>query len=127
MEYLAGQRDREGVTHLSLRVPLDGVPYSVSLQRYVTATVRIDRDDGNLNDVIRIAWEPEGGGLYPSFDGTLTVWSDAGPEKTYVELEGTYKPPLGLLGQAFDSILGRAIARRTARALLLDIARRIAN
>lgn len=99
----------------------------MSLQRFVTAIVRIERDDDNLNDVIRIAWEPEGGGPYPSFDGTLVVWADGDANKTYVELEGSYQPPFGVLGQAFDSILGSTLARRTARALLLDIARAIAD
>ncbi len=128
-EFFQRRNDADGKARLALRVPLErrGPFAGLALEHDVAVTARKGRDDRNLNDVIRIAWEPVEGRAYPAFAGTLAVWAEGDPEKSFVELDGTYQPPGGLSGQAFDEAFGQSIARRTARALLHDIARAVSE
>lgn len=111
----------------SIEVPLVvtladfGIPGDMNLERTVQVHVVKRRDALNINDEIALRWDPGAGQPFPAFDGTLTLWSES-PEKTFVELRGSYEPPLGGAGKIFDEALGRAIARRTARQFLLTLA-----
>jgi hypothetical protein len=69
---------------------------------------------------VEIKWRAYDGGLYPIFRGTRTVEDEVG---TYcrIDLDGSYEPPLGLAGVAFDSVLGHRIAVAAARELLAEI------
>lgn len=127
--YFAKRRDPDGKTRLPLRIPLDGSALlkGLALEHDVAVVASRGRDEQNLNDVIKIVWEPEGGGAFPKFDGTLVVWAEHDPKESFIELDGTYTPPGGTSGEAFDETIGRAIARRTAHVLLSDIARAIAD
>jgi hypothetical protein len=92
-----------------------------------TVNVRFsrERDPMHFDQPWGVHWEPAGGGLYPTFDGTLTVRADENYESSLLELRGRYDPPLGLVGEAFDAIAGSRIAAATARELLRTIAERI--
>ena len=127
--YFAQRRDSDGKTRLPLRVTLDGrgLLHGLALEHDVNVTAYTDRDDQNLNDLIRISWAPDGGGPFPTFTGTLVVWAEHDPRRSFIELDGTYSPPGGTGGEAFDDAVGHAIARRTARELLDDIARAIGD
>jgi hypothetical protein len=127
--YFAQREDSAGSAHLHLRVPLKGLPglKELALEHDVRAIARRGRDEQNLNDVIQISWQPEGGGPYPSFAGTLVTWAEHDPKQSFIEIDGTYAPPLGVAGEAFDEGLGHAIATRTAQTLLEDIARAISD
>ena len=127
--FFARNRDGDGTTHLTLRVPMDPVAgfAGLALEHGVRVRARRDRDDQNLNDLIRIAWEPEGDGPYPKFEGTLVTWAEHDPARTFLELDGTYEPPMSAAGEAFDATVGHAIAQRTARALLQDLGRAISE
>ena len=109
-------------------MPLDGVAgfSGLALEHAVRVRAWRDRDDQNLNDLIRITWEPEGGGAYPAFRGTLATWGETDPPQTFIEIDGTYEPPMGVAGEAFDAAVGRAIAQRTVRAFLDDLGRAMA-
>jgi len=126
-EFFAQRRGADGVARLTLRVPLDdaGALSGLALEHAVAVRARRDRDEQNLNDLVRIDWEAEGGGPYPRFEGTLVTWAEHDPNETFVEIEGAYTPPLGMAGELFDAAVGRAIAQRTARALLGDLGRAI--
>jgi hypothetical protein len=127
--YFAKHEDSAGVAHLHLRIPLDGLPAleGLGLEHDVRVIARKDRDDQNLNDLLRISWEPEGGGPYPGFSGTLVAWAEHDPKQSFIEIDGTYTPPLGVAGEAFDEALGHTIATRTMHALLEDIARVVSD
>lgn len=58
--------------------------------------------------VFPISWTAVGSkALFPKMTGDL-ILSHVGPEKTKLELEATYEPPLGLLGKVADRVvLGR--------------------
>jgi hypothetical protein len=68
---------------------------------------------------LTLSWDPQDQTV-PRFAGTLTS-VEKGAGKTALTLEGTYTPPLGIAGAAFDLVAGRKIAAATARALLEDI------
>jgi hypothetical protein len=65
----------------------------------------------------RIHWKPQGG-PYPEFEGELTVRADETWETSRLELRGSYRPPGGIAGAAFDLVVGGRIASATAQALL---------
>ncbi len=108
---------------LRLRVPFQGAPsdYGIYFDRDVLVEANRARDEGNLNDVLSIKWAPEGTGIFPRFSGTLAVCGDDNPVRSFIELDGSYAPPLGAAGQVFDAAIGHHIAQATARELLADI------
>jgi len=122
LAFFAARQDADGVTRMRLRVPMDG---TVALEREVRIEARETRDDENLNELVRIAWEPQGSVMFPRFEGTLTVWGDDDPNKSFVELRGHYTPPLGAAGQVFDDAIGFKIAQSTASEFLRDVKRDI--
>ena len=65
----------------------------------------------------RIHWTPLAG-PYPQFEGVLTVRADETYRSAQLELAGSYLPPGGALGAAFDWVAGARIAAATAQALL---------
>jgi hypothetical protein len=110
---------------MRLRVPVKGTSQGVFLDREVRIEAWRDRDDQNLNDLIRIRWTSEGSVVFPKFAGTLVVWGEGDADLSFIELDGDYKPPLGLAGELFDETIGHRIAQSTARELLKDLKRGI--
>ena len=113
----------DGISRLRLRVPVDGATrkYGIYLDREVVVEAHRARDEENLNDVIRIAWLPEGAMVFPRFAGSVAICGQDDPARSYVELDGSYAPPFGAAGQLFDATIGRQIAQATARELLKDL------
>ena len=72
----------------------------------------------NQTIVFEIHWESADSGLYPVYDGTLTVAQDETYESCRLILEGKYTPPGWVAGAAFDAVLGSRIADATAKDLL---------
>jgi hypothetical protein len=72
---------------------------------------------------LAIRWEVTGpgGGLFPVLDADIRV-HPAGEQGTLLALQGTYRPPLGALGQALD----RAILHRVAAATIRNFLHRVA-
>ena len=100
-----------------LTVPVPGVE-GAALGKDVRATVTPGADPMGFDEPWKLHWEPESGGVYPDFDGTLTIRADETYETSMLELQGSYKPPLGAAGALFDAVLGSRIAHETARELL---------
>lgn len=109
------------------------LPQSVRLTATVPATsielakeVRVEyahaTDPMYFDEPWSVRWAPEGGGLYPSFQGQLTVRADESYGSCILELQGEYAPPAGAVGRAFDAALGKKIAQETAQNLLSAIA-----
>jgi hypothetical protein len=69
-----------------------------------------------------VTWAPERSGPYPTFTGDLAIESADDYNSFYLVLNGTYEPPLGAVGAAFDAVVGHRIAENTARNLLAVIA-----
>lgn len=62
--------------------------------------------------------------LFPRMQAKLLVYPLSGHE-TQLELEGTYDPPLGLLGDAIDAVVGHRIAEASVLHFLRDVAARL--
>jgi hypothetical protein len=67
--------------------------------------------------VMGVTWSPKDGGPYPDFEGTLAL-SDLTSSSSKLVLSGKYGPPGGLVGAAFDAVVGRRMASASLKALL---------
>jgi hypothetical protein len=102
---------------IELTVPLgDG-----TLAKDVNVVFTTASDPRHFDEPWGIHWEPKGGGPYPTFDGTLAVRADETYDKSVLELDGQYAPPLGAAGALFDAVVGKRIAELTAQGLLKRI------
>ncbi len=118
------RRQHDGASRMRLHVPMGkAASLGFSLDREVRVEIERTRDAGNLNDITKIAWHPEGTAMLPQFEGALIVWGDDDPGRCFLEIDGYYVPPLGAAGQVFDEAIGHQIAQSTARELLQDIKR----
>jgi hypothetical protein len=72
--------------------------------------------------LLDVSWTPKDGGAYPDFHGTLTV-ADEGAGWSRIDIDGSYKPPFGVIGAAFDVAVGHRIAAATAVELLAQLKR----
>ena len=63
-------------------------------------------------------WGPCEGGPYLTFKGEIEVAAGAGRDASIIVLSGSYIPPLGIAGQAFEFIVGRRIAMAIAKDVL---------
>lgn len=59
--------------------------------------------------------------LYPEMRATLTI-RPVGPSETLLDLDGTYDPPLGWLGDALDAVAMRRIAQDSVTGFVSDVA-----
>jgi hypothetical protein len=123
LERFFAQHAQDDVAVVTLRAPiaLPGFP-DVALSR--DCEVRLRRRDGRaaMIAVYDVSWEAAGGGPFPQFRGTLSAPNDEDYDSCFLALDGTYEPPLGLAGAAFDAVLGHAIAQTTGNDLLERIA-----
>ncbi|GAC1412535.1 MAG: hypothetical protein NVSMB64_22810 [Candidatus Velthaea sp.] len=72
--------------------------------------------------LLDVSWAPKDGGPYPTFAGTLSVAEDSAGWSR-IEIDGTYRPPFGVAGAAFDAAFGHRIAQGTASELLAELKR----
>jgi hypothetical protein len=59
--------------------------------------------------------------LFPHMKAKLSVYPLSNTE-TQLELEGSYDPPLGVLGDAIDAVVGKRIAEATVLRFVQDVA-----
>lgn len=71
-----------------------------------------------------IAWQAQAPRWFPQLHGKLLVYPLSSTE-TQLELEATYEPPLGLIGDAFDAAVGHRVAHPSVYNFLRDIAQRL--
>jgi hypothetical protein len=94
-------------------IPLLGHRVKMSFGLWLDIT-----EAGPQHEEIRLLWK-SGTNVLPDFHGTIRFRIHG--RDTLLGVEGKYVPPLGWFGAAFDTLLGRHIARYT----LHDLARRI--
>jgi hypothetical protein len=107
-------------TRLALRVPLGipGLKTGLLMRRDVSATIKQVQAVSDAFEDFSVNWEAIGGGPFPRFAGKIEVQGDEDYDSFRLVLQGTYDPPLGVAGEAFDALVGRWIAIATARDLL---------
>jgi len=113
-----------GTHTFSIRLSLDFIPGDFAIEKDVAVSVYLARDEANVNDETRLFFEAvPSSERFPKFSGTIAV--DAADRGSYLHLYGSYDPPLGKIGDVFDAVVGRRIARESAQALLVDIRERL--
>jgi len=121
--YVAEQPARDGGVRIVLRAHGLARPAIVSL----TPAQRPQ----DMAPRYTVHWEAESTDRYPVFDGILSIEGSDDYDEFRLALHGTYRPPLGLAGAAFDAIVGNRIATQTGTELLTamadDIERRFAD
>ena len=109
------QVDSPGPLTLTLSLP------GAELVKDVVVTYSAATDPMHFDQPWHVHWKPQTG-PYPEFDGELTVRADETYASSQLELKGSYRPPGGALGAAFDWTIGGRIASATAHALLERVA-----
>jgi|SRR5665213_2065186 len=97
----------------------------IDLSKDVDVSVSRAIDPMHFDEPWNLTWAPHGGGPFPTFSGTLTVRADEDWNVSALEIKGSYEPPLGPAGMAFDRLLGSRLAELTAKALLAQIGDRL--
>ena len=70
---------------------------------------------------LEIDWEAaRAAALFPSMDAQLSAWPLSSDE-TQLEIEGEYRPPLGVFGNAMDALVGHRIAEAAVHRFLEDL------
>ena len=59
--------------------------------------------------------------LFPSMEAELVVYP-LSKDETQLELHGLYRPPLGAIGSALDSLVGHRIADASVHRFVTDVA-----
>jgi hypothetical protein len=108
----------KGRVVLPLHAPLELAGFKTELEKPVEFILEEIRTGSDMIPTIRLRWEPEGGGPFPTFTGTLTIEAGEDYSTSAIVLRGSYEPPFGAAGKTFDAAMGQKIARATARELL---------
>jgi hypothetical protein len=103
-------------------MPVPGAKDAMRLERAAIATIVPRHVAGAMLPHYAVTWASEAGGPYPTFSGDLAIESGDDYDSFYLDLRGSYAPPLGAVGAAFDLVLGHRIAEHSARNLLAMIA-----
>lgn len=104
-------------TRITLSAPLPGI----ALHKDVDVTFAKGADPMHFDEPWKLHWKPAGGGPYPDFQGELTVRAGEDYPVAILELVGSYAPPGGAAGAAFDAVAGNWIAFATAQQLLKEL------
>ncbi len=108
---------------LNLRAPVLGE--GLDLGKDVVVTVGTATDPLHFDQIWSLNWHPTEGGAYPVFAGTISIRADQTYKTSLLELQGSYEPPFGAVGAAFDAVLGTRVASATARELLRTFGEKI--
>ncbi len=79
----------------------------------------------DLSAGLALRWEATGpgGGLFPVLDADLKLTPDG--EGTMLTMTGSYRPPLGSLGEALDRAVLRRVAAATIKSFVAQVAAQI--
>jgi hypothetical protein len=80
-----------------------------------------------LSPVTRVSlrWEAaRASALFPAMKARLSAWPLYADE-TQLEIDGDYTPPLGLVGNALDALVGHRIAEAAVHQFLEDVIEQI--
>ena len=106
---------------LTARVGIAGVSKLVQVQ-----AIELAESTGSAGLAIR--WQATGPGssLFPVLDADIRL-TPAGEQATLLALTGTYRPPLGLVGEVLDRAILRTVAAATVGNFISRLAEAIAE
>jgi hypothetical protein len=110
----------------TLHARVGSVDVGVDVRIHVHA---VNEDEGvaGMSPVLRVTlgWEANrAAALFPVMKAELSFWPLTATE-TQLELDGTYRPPLGIVGNAADAVLGHRIAEASVHRFLDDIVEQV--
>jgi hypothetical protein len=110
----------------SLHAGVGGVDVGVDVRIHVQG-VRDDPGIAGMSPVthVELAWEAlRASALFPVMSAQLSFWPLTASE-TQLEIEGAYRPPLGIVGNVVDAAVGHRIAEASVHRFLDDIAEQL--
>lgn len=113
---------RASAVAASLHAAVGGLDVGVDVRIHVQS-VRDDPGVAGMSPVthVELAWEAvRSPGLFPVMKAQLSFWPLTAGE-TQLEIEGAYKPPLGVVGNVMDAAVGHRIAEATVHRFLDDV------
>jgi hypothetical protein len=116
---------RAEVLAAQLQVRAGAVAIAADVDIQILAELETTSPFGSPATEFQLAWRslrsPQ---LFPAMAGALSVYALSSSE-TQLEFRGDYEPPLGLLGDAFDALIGRRIAEACVLRFVQDVAERL--
>ena len=80
---------------------------------------------GDRTTEVELGWTAASAtALFPSMEATLSIYALSAHE-TQIDLHGRYRPPMGIVGNALDSLVGHRVAQASVLRFVQDIATRI--
>ena len=102
----------------SLRVDLGGIEIGTGIDIVLESVEESDR-----RTVLKIGWEASRATAhFPSMKATLSIYP-LSPTETQLDLQGTYTPPLGVVGAALDVLALHRVAEASVHRFVADVAR----
>ncbi len=114
-QYFAVHQQADG-THAVIDLSVNS-----TLKHSVIVKMQRKHVAGEMTPHYSVGWTPQGGGPFPDFAGELAIEADDDYNSCFLQLDGSYEPPLGLPGKMFDAMLGKTIAQSTGDHLLQTI------
>ena len=107
----------------ALKVNIAGIEVGTDVAIRVGAPIEIvDEHTGQAATRIPIEWEAaERPGLFPLMRGELAIYPITATE-TQLDFGGGYQPPMGVVGEALDAVVGHRIADASIHRFLSDVA-----
>jgi hypothetical protein len=107
----------------SLRVELAGLEVGRDVTIDVTGVEDRDEPGKGHTTRIKLAWRAAlAPAIFPSMEADLDIYA-LSAEETQLDLHGLYRPPLGLIGAAMDTLVGHRVAEASARRFVEDVAK----
>ncbi len=105
-----------------LRVDVGGLQVGAEIAPSIGEIEESGSGNNDLVTRIPIAWgAAHQARLFPFMSAVLSIYPLTATE-TQLDFQGTYEPPLGLVGAAIDSMLGHRIAEASVHTFIADVA-----
>jgi hypothetical protein len=109
----------------TMRASVGPLELGVEVVVRVTAVQEAPRAPYGPRTRLSLAWRAkERAELFPTMEAMLDVYP-LGPTETQLELSGEYRPPLGIVGDVLDAVVGHRIADAAVHRFVQEIAERL--
>jgi len=119
----AASRAEDVVAHLSVAMGAIEIGADVKIQvHYVSEETSAL---GERTTRLELSWSAtRAAGLFPSMQATFSIYPLSATE-TQLDLSGRYRPPLGLVGNAVDALVGHRVAEASVLRFVQDVRARL--
>jgi hypothetical protein len=118
----AGAAEQTRSLVASLRVKLAGLEVSAEVTVEILEIHETTSPLGEHRTRVNLAWKAaNAAGFFPTMMATIDAYPLTATE-TQLELQGKYRPPLGLVGNAADALVGHRIAEASVHRFIEQVA-----